>query len=207
MRWLSVQPCPNCGGAILQDDSELVCSSCSRRWPAPAPPATKPREPPNRCLVCNMPAPAGQQTCGEPICNETMYARCEYCQAVIIRRTRTGNIRRYCGKACAGAHRSQKKAAQQDAARITAGCRLCGQTIPKPPVPTPERPQPYCSEACQQAARTEQLPPTPRSRPRICPGCEAVFYPKPGPGRKPRYCSQSCSLRHRSQQKQTILET
>ena len=195
MSRMSDQPCPRCGGAMLRDNSEWVCASCSRRQPVPPLRDTKPPEPPNRCLVCRMPAPTGHQTCGEPACHDTIYSNCRNCRAVIIKRAANGNIRRYCDQACANAWHSRQRLARREAERIANGCRLCGQIIRKPPAGSPGRSRRYCTEACRQAARTGQLPPTPGSKPCICLGCAAVFYPKPGPGRKPHYCGPDCPQR------------
>ena len=45
MSRMSDQPCARCGGAMLRDESEWVCASCSRRWPAPPPPASRGNHP------------------------------------------------------------------------------------------------------------------------------------------------------------------
>ena len=73
MPWISDQPCPRCGGTLLRDGSEWVCASCSRRRPALPQPVDKPPEPPNRCLICNMPTPVGQHICGKAVCHDTLY--------------------------------------------------------------------------------------------------------------------------------------
>ena len=195
MSRMSDQPCTRCSSALFRDESEWVCAICSRRQPAPPLPASQPREPPNRCLVCNMPGPAGHQTCGEPVCYHTLYTSCQNCQAVIAKRAANGNLRRYCDQACANAWHSRQRLARREAERIAKGCRLCGHIIRKPPAGSTGRPRRYCSTACRQAARDGKMPPAPGLKPLICLGCAAVFYPKPGPGRKPYYYSPNCPQR------------
>ena len=160
--------CPRCGNTVRQDNTDWVCTACSRRWPIPAEliPQPRPMAPPdpaklsvNRCLICAMPAEAGQAICQDPECRQYVSGYCLYCNAEIVAQSSTGQHQKFCSRICASAWHSAQRSTRRYAAHIDRPrrCVRCGNLIPLPPEGYRGRPKSYCSKSCILANRTKQI--------------------------------------------------
>ena len=156
--------CPRCGNAVRHDNTDWVCTACSRRWPIPAGllPKLQPTAPAqlsvNRCRICAMPAPAGQNVCQDPECQQYVAGACRNCGAAIVTQSKTGQRLAFCCQLCkVEGHSAQRSTLRHSALAANVRHRArCGNVIPPPPQGNPGRPRKYCTNSCYQAARTKR---------------------------------------------------